>query len=211
MDRNFLIQKFIECLSGEINDFGFRYIKSKNAFVRNVTFGEQWYTLTFITYKGKNGFEIIPGHHVRNEKVESLFHESSGFEKKDQKHTTTIGCSLDNYLANGKELFRMCVENEKDVIVACDFYNEIFIEQIIPFFERYSTLESLHVLINSNPQIDLNIINPIFRGIKGVIIAKILDSKELDSLIEVYSNQYEFHFDGFYKSIFDRVLEGFNK
>jgi hypothetical protein len=207
MDSNRCKILLLDCLSEKLKEVGFKYIKAKSAFVRKVSFGEQWYTLTFLTYSGQDGFEINPGHHVRCEKVEAFFHETSGFSKKDQKGTTTIGCSLENYLANGRDMFRMSVKNENDAFMACDYYSRLFEEKVIPFFESFKTLESLHELINKKPQTELNIINPIFRGIKGIIVANFLGVDEIDRLIDIYSRQYETFYDGFYKPDLDKVIE----
>ncbi len=211
MDSTNLKKILLESLSEKLKTQGFKYVKAKSAFVQKVDFGEEWYTLTFLKYSGQDGFEINPGHHLRFEKVEAFFHETSGFSPKDQKGTTTIGCSLENYLANGKDMFRQSVKSEKDALLASEYYLELFMEKVQPFFKSFNTLEILHQLINEEPQKELSIINPIFRGIKGVIIAYFLGSNELDKLIKVYSQQYETFYNGFYKPDFDNVIKNIRK
>lgn len=209
MNNNKLKIIFLDCLSEKFKLEGFKYSKAKSAFVRKVDFGEQWYTLTFLKYSGQEGFEINPGHHLRYEEVESFYHKTSSFSKNDQKGTTTIGCSLENYLANGKDMFRRSIKSEGDAIIACNYYCDLYKDKMNPFFKTFNTLERLHKLINDNPDKELNIINPIFRGIKGLIIAHLLniEGEIINELIKTYSKQYEVFYKGFYKSDFDKVVE----
>lgn len=207
MDNTNLKAMFIDCLSEKLKLKGFKYEKSKNAFVRKVDFGEEWYTFNFFRYNRKEGFEINPGYHLRFEKVESFFHETSNFDKKDQKHTTTIGCSIENHLANGKDMFRQNIVTNKDIFIACNFYLDLFKEIVSPFFNSVNSLENLNNIINTNPEIELEIINPIFRGMKGVIIAYFVNFREIDKLINIYSKQYNTLYNGFYKCDFDRLIQ----
>ncbi len=60
----------------------------------------------FILMKIKKGVEVNPVIQIRFEEVEQLFHETSTFSEKDSKGTSTIGCSIENYLGNNADTFR---------------------------------------------------------------------------------------------------------
>jgi hypothetical protein len=211
MDSSNLKSMFIDCLSARFMKEDFKFIKNRSAFVRKTEFGEQWYTLTFLKYSGQDGFEINPGIHVRFEEVEKFYHQTSAFSKQEQKGTSTIGCSIENYKNDSTDLYRCAIVKGNDISIACDFIYDQYINIAKPFYQLYNSLENLYELINSKPNKELAIINPIFRGIKGVIIANLLNHETLDLLIKSYSQQYEIFYNGFYKPDFDKVVENILK
>lgn len=213
MDNSYFKKMFLEKLAERLKDDEFKYIKSKEAFTRKVNFGEQLYTIHFHNWVGNDCFYITQGVHVRFEEVESFYHESSWFEKKYHKYSTTVGCSLDNYLNDAKEVFQQCIKNEKDAFEASEYCFSLYKEIAIPFFNSYNTLESLHHLANSNPNEDSSILSFRNKGIKGLIVAYLIrvSDEELNKLIHIYSKQYAKLYDGFYKSDFDNVVENVKK
>ncbi len=211
MNTSKLRSDLIDCLSKELISEGFKFSKAREAFIRKTDFGQQWYTITFLKYSGQEGFEVNPGYHVRFEDVEGFFHETSYFSEKDKKGTSTIGCSIENHLANGKDAFRQSIETDEDVATACAYYYDLYLKVVAPFFDKYRTLESLDELMNSDPEKELSLINFIFRGAKGAIIAHMLGGDRLSDLIKTYGEQYAKFSNGFYKGDYDKVVENIQK
>jgi len=186
MEYSNLKNKFVKCLSASLSDHKFKFSKSQSRFVRKKEFGEEWYTINYLSYEDQEGFEINTGLHIRFNQVESIFHETSSFSVKDSKGTSTIGCSVENYLGDSVDTFRQ-------VIV-----------------DTFDTLNELDLLINSNPKSKLPLIHPIFRGSKGLIIDYLIGSKNSKFLIEIYSNSYTEFANGFYKDEFNGVVNNLN-
>jgi|TARA_R110001599_G_scaffold150929_3_gene335325 hypothetical protein len=206
MNTQLLKKNFIDQLSSVLLEKGFNYIKSKEAFICKTEFGQKRFAITTYVYSSRDGFEINPGYHLRFDRVEEFYHKISQFEKKYHSNTATIGCSLENHLNNGEDKFRYYISNFDDIYQASEYYTSIFENLVDPFFEKYKSLESLDYLINSKPDKELSIINPIFRGMKGIIIAFFLEKESLFELIDTYSRSYETIYGGFYKAEYDRLV-----
>lgn len=198
--------EIINCLSDKLKKYGFRYSKSKEAFIKKENFGALWYTIHFIKYSSQKGFLINPGHHIRYQEIENIYHETSYFNTKDKRNTTTIGGSLENCYHNGAEMYRKYIENESGIEVICKYYFDLFEEIVQSFFFKYNNLESLDLLVNSDPMVNNNFIHPIFRGSKGLIIAFLLN-KNITSLTKIYEQFYTSYCDGFYKADFDKLVK----
>ncbi|SEG51362.1 hypothetical protein [Algoriphagus boritolerans] len=98
--------QLLNCLQDKLKHTEFKLVKSKDGFVRRTAIGQQWFTFLFYTYENKKGVEVNPVIQIRFEEVEQLFHETSTFSEKDSKGTSTIGCSIENYLGNNADTFR---------------------------------------------------------------------------------------------------------
>lgn len=211
MDNSKRKLDLFNCLSEDLKVEGFTYSKSKGGFIRKTDFGQQWYTFLFYKYSGEEGFTINPVIQVRFDEVENFFHETSYFNKREQKGTSTIGCSVENYLADGEDMFRQEIGEDGDIIEVCTYYYDLYFRIVAPFFKKYTTLESLDKLINSDPEKELSLINFIFRGAKGAIIAHLLGRDNLSELIEIYGIQYARFSSGFYKEDYDKVVDNIHK
>lgn len=196
-----------KCLQERLSDAGFRFIKSKDGFIRKTSFGQQWYTFLFYTYEGVEGVEVNPVIQIRFEEVEIMFHETSSFSEKDSKGTSTIGCSIENYLGDCSDSFRQKIVDNNDVEAACSFFYRLFQETGERFFSDYTTLNDLDLLINSEPKSELVLIHPIFRGSKGLIIDHLLGGKNREFLTDVYSDSYTEFANGFYKPDYEGVIK----
>jgi hypothetical protein len=207
MDTDYLKKAFLDGLSEKMKINGFKYVKAKSAYVRKTPFGEQRYFILFTKWHEDDGVYVETGMQVRFDDVEKFYHETSYFEEKYHKITDTIGMGLANWLRNGLD-YEIFLQDEQDVAEAIEYYYKLYREAVEPFFDTCNTLESLHVLLNSEPEKRLSIINFIHRGKYGLIVAHLLnvDNKKMKELTKIYSHQYATMTDEFYKLEFDKVV-----
>jgi hypothetical protein len=197
-----------KCLNEKLEPVGFKFSKAKQGFVKETDLGQLWFSFLFYKYAGVKGFEINPVMQIRFEQIEEIFHKESEFSNKDQKGTSTVGCSIENFLApSDNNSFRKTISSENDITITCNFFYYLFQSIVVPFFNKYNSLESLNELINSHPKENLNLIHPIFRGSKGLIIAHLLKDEDFEQLKKVYGAHYDSYYDGFYKPDFEKIVK----
>lgn len=208
MNTSHLRIAFLERLFTHLQKEGMKFVKSQISYKKTTSWGEQRFFMSFTKWTNDDGFYIDLGFQIRFDAIEQLYNETSVYGKKNQ-NTSTIGMGLDNCLNNGNAIYQRYVENEIDAIQAADYYYCLYKEIVIPLFSKYDTLEAINHLLNSEPTKEIKLLNVIFRGIKGVIVAYLLkvSDAELNKLIETYSQQYVTMADGFYKPDFDKVVE----
>lgn len=87
--REFLRNELLRGVEEKVLGFGFKLTKSDTSFTRKTTYGWNKYSVTFLL--NDYGWTIAIGLLIRFNNVEDFFHQGSGFEKKYQKGTPTIG------------------------------------------------------------------------------------------------------------------------
>lgn len=203
---NKLKTQFLKCLEKTVRDNGFEFVPERGGFVKKVAYGQLRFTFLFYEYEGVPGFEINPLIQVRFEDVEKLFHELSYYTAKQRKGTTTIGCSIENYLGDKTGKFRHSITNREEVVDACAFYKSLYDEIVIDFFIKYNSLKSLHSLINTESSDLIPLINPIFRGRTGLIVSHLLCDDSYASLKLKYADFYSNYANGFYSNDYSKVV-----
>ncbi|QRY58007.1 hypothetical protein [Sphingobacterium siyangense] len=167
--REFLRNELLRGVEAKIMDSGFKLIKSKACFIKKTTFGWMKYVVTFLL--DDNGWIIRPDLLARFNNVEEFFHKRSGFEKKYQKGTPTIGTSIESLGIEGiTTRFNISEENDIDV-------NSTFLT------------------------------GPIFKGMKGLILAHFVGNKNIKKLDGDYYRYYESFSDGFYLETYNNIRE----
>lgn len=91
MDARALKLMLFEELRPACEAAGFKYVRTKERFVKEAAGVRQLFLLGFATY---NWLEVIPGLSLRLHEVEAIFHRTSGFETKYQSDTPTLTASL---------------------------------------------------------------------------------------------------------------------
>jgi len=195
---------FILELEVKLQKFDFKYFKKFNGFIRKEKEGWKLYQILFI--KRGNEYELKPTVLIRRNEVENIYHKISGFEKKYQNGTPTIGIPLENIVID-KELNKT-LNNENDIESLVNYYYKIFLEIALPFFDKNYTLESMYNLLN-NEKGDLYS-GEIFRGCKLMILSKLLELNNYDSLKKKYLTHYSEFSNGFYLSIYNLLIEVLN-
>jgi hypothetical protein len=205
MTKNeFLKRELLRAVEEGLKDSKFTLSKSQAEFIRRSNEGWDKYQLMFLNRN--EGWEINPAMLIRKNIVEDIFHCTSGFEKKYQKGTPTIGSSIENYLGERNGNYRFELAEESQIGVIAQKIIALFKEVALPFFSKYNTIESLDLVINENIA-DVELTGAIFKGSKGIILAKLTDRNNYKYLVEIYTKYYENFSDGFYLLRFKNLLE----
>jgi len=93
-ERKTLKAALFATLRDQLNGEGFKLKAARDTFVR----AHEGYSERFmlVCLDGKPGWRIQPNVGIRIERVEEIFHKTSGFEPKYQKDTPTIGGAVGN-------------------------------------------------------------------------------------------------------------------
>lgn len=201
-EREFLKTEVLKGLSEDLMHFDFKLIKSSGEFVKKNKDGWLKYTPLFLVRK--EGWEINPTISLRINLVEDIYHTVSGYEKKYQKGTPTLGASVENYINDGQE-YRMQIDAEKQINAVVSELIELFKKVALPFFQIYSSIEALDKALNENPS-DSTLTGVIFKGFKGIILAKLTKRPDFPYLENVYRRHFKQLADGFYLNDFEKLI-----
>lgn len=203
-DRGFLRNEVLVRLDKKLNSFGYKLSKSACEFTKKTDFGWNKYQIVFLIRD--DGWELKPNLLVRFDIVENLFHQISGFDKKYQKGTPTIGISIEdlNNALITQTRFELTNEAQINSVVSSLF--ELFENVAVPFFEKFDKLSSIDDKLNSNIG-DTSLTGDIFKGTKSLIIAKLMKRQDFDKLEHVYQSYYMNFAGGFYLPEYLRLKE----
>lgn len=204
--RLFLKQQVLNSLDEKFKKFDFKFKKPDDSFVQNTEFGWNMFSAVFL--KNGTGWNIRPGLLIRFDIVENLFHQISDFEKKYKKGTPTLGTSIEDLDINGLET-RFDLTEEAQIDIVADKLFELFKSLGIPFFQKHNELRSAERAVNQDIS-STHLTGPIFKGTKGLILAKLLNRKDFTILQEKYLHYYENFSDGFYLPEYKRLTELLN-
>ncbi len=204
MTKNeFLKGELLRTVEGELRFNNFILNKTLAEFTRKDNQGWDKYQLIFL--KRDDGWEINPAMLIRKDAVEDIFHRTSGFEKKYQKGTPTIGSSVEDYLGNRSGSYRFDLTEESQIDSVAQKILTLLKEIALPFFDKYNTIENLDLAINEDPS-NTALTGTIFKGSKGIILAKLTNREDYNRLVTLYTKHYEKLSDGFYLSGFKNLL-----
>jgi len=201
--REFLRLELLKRLDEELKRHGFKLNKQQGEFTRRTKEGWHQYQIVFVLKD--EGWSVRPAVFIRVHQVEDIFHRTSGFEQKYQRGTPTIGLSLSSYVDEPDKYSYMLTE-ESQIDVLASFYLDSFHKQALQFFKFYDDLKIMEKTINTDPY-DIKFTGPIFKGSKGLILAKLTKSANYDDLVEKYTSYYEKFSDGFYLPSFSDLVE----
>jgi len=192
-DREFLKAKLLSELEPKLQVFGFKLNKNLAEFTRSNNDG--WFKYQIVFLKIDNGWELKPSLLLRFNIIEDIFHKISGFEEKYKKGTPTIGISIEDYLENDKYRYQLIDKDQIDNLVQQLYV--VFQKIAVPFFDRFNTIEKLDEVLNVAPG-DTTLTGSIYKGLKALIIAKLVKRDNYKELEETYFNYYEKFSDSFY-------------
>ncbi|MCP3898402.1 MAG: hypothetical protein GY707_01560 [Desulfobacteraceae bacterium] len=200
-----LKSKLIERITKNITETGFKLIKGKGWYIRGD--GDITEKFWVVFYDTPLGYRVVPSVAIRIEQIEKVFHLSSNFEKKYQKHTSTIESEIWRWQGDqDKYQYNLEVDEDIDLVVAnllCDF-NGLCQE----FYENYSSIDAVDALLNDDPEQ-----NSVFqlldysRCSHGVIVAKLNGRKNYTEVATIYANRMKSVNKGFYYKWFGPLLE----
>lgn len=199
-----LIRNLLRRLNSEICEFGFRLKESKWWFTREEHGRREKFFIVFV--KVSRGYRVRPGAGVRFDKVEDLFHITSGFEERYQLDTDTVG--IDFWRVFGEEGFDLLMESESDIERLTVRLRSIFLEECMEYVSQFSTISDVDAAINSDPRSECpHKILPNLRCCTGLIAAKLASRSNYDEIEEIYRDDLRQFANGFYLPQFDSLSE----
>jgi hypothetical protein len=182
---------------------GFKYLRTRGRFVREVPGARQAFVVSFAVY---NWLEVIPGLSLRLHDVEAIFHRTSGFDKKYQSETATLDASLRS-LSSDLTTFTYRIATRGDVPgVACRI-EQNFQEVVLPYFATNTSLSRVDSLLNSNPEAPCpHNMNEYHRCAYGLIVGHLCLRKDYSHLVEVYRKKMATTNNGFFLARVDALV-----
>ena len=194
------IQELADKISnGVLKNFekhGFKYRKKKQEFVRKTNNAEQIFRLYY--YKQNDGtITIKPEIVIHIYDIESIYKKIAQIEYRPY---LTIG----NYFSNIKDYDGdsanyknkptrfWLMENDDDVLHLIKIIPEYLAEDILPYFDKNSSIERVDGLLNAYPE-KMSVHNAIYplRANIAIIAAKLNKNSYYDELVDAYEKKIE--------------------
>jgi hypothetical protein len=200
-----LKRSLFDLVAARLAKRGFNLKAAKDSFVRQHNGETDMFQL--VCLDGKPGWRIQPNVAVRIERVEEIFHQTSGFEPKYQKDTPTIGSSVGNITAGNNRACEFLLEDDHNVSSVAESIVDIFGRIGLPYFDKFRRISAIDNELNANPtERTPNRVLPWLRCSTGVIVAKLSGRSDYAKLAEVYSDVMRKSDKGFYLKRFESLL-----
>ncbi|TCZ65207.1 hypothetical protein [Flaviaesturariibacter aridisoli] len=189
---------------------GFVYNKSSNEFKCTIENYTYLFCIDQLTWS--DHFSINVRVYISERQIEDLLERIIG----KQRNRLTLGgdIAILKFSPDGRQVIpktlTILLLFEEDIEAAVETLYQYYLEIAKPFFERYNSLEKIDSLINSKPY---NSIPAHFCGncdtrcMKGLVVAKLTNNPEYNSLLAIYDEEIRETFKDFRKE----AIETFNK
>lgn len=192
--------QFLDKLIPEIEKSGFKWNKSKSTFYRTTKTG--WHSFIVIFKDYPDGYEVYVSIGIRNDKVENIFHLTSGFEVKYQKYTPTIGVFISEYETTKNHRYQLHLPDDIPVVVnnLIDDYSGIADK----YYKDFDDVIVMDKLLNDSPaQYCVHKPAMPLKAQTGLILAKLSGRKNYVEVEKIYKSILEEMDDGFYLQYFN--------
>lgn len=201
-----LKQDLFDRLSPGLLAAGFTLVASKNQFQRRSRDVTALFQL--VCLDGKPGYRIQPNVGIRIERVEKIFHQTSGFESKYQKGTATMGSSVGMFLDGDSRSCEFLLRLDSEVAAVAEDVVKVFHEFALPYYARWGSLAAIDAELNDKPgERTLHRQLPWFRCSTGIIVAKLRGRADYDQLAAFYTEMMTLDNKGFYLQRFQALLK----
>lgn len=204
---NRLLKSVHQELGPRLAKYDFSFRPAVEVYVRNCPEGVS--QLFYVrSYKSGSSLVVEPGVGIRIDRIEEIFHRTSGFEAEYQPTTPTIGAELWR-LEGQSQAFRYRLNQEGDVGLVTEELSRAFAEKALPYFESYSTVEAVDRLLNEAPMEKTpHRVMDWLRASTGIIAAKMTGRQNYDELVAVYRKRVERLDKGFYLPQYEALVHG---
>ena len=194
-------RKLLNLLATELEPFNFRMNLKEQGFIRKDE--QAIYFYYFLVYSmtniktGKKGFQIEPYADINIPQIESYYKKITvNNELKSDWHFITAGNSIANLRANPDGVNRKMNQSLDLFVFEEEHLRPLAIEIIkqfkqvaLPYFLANNTVRKIDELLNKHPEeYNVNMVNDLFRFIKGLIAAKINNNPKFNELLSTYSH-----------------------
>ncbi|MDR2992409.1 MAG: hypothetical protein LBV11_00995 [Bacillus cereus] len=125
-------------------------------------------------------------------------------EERIIENYATIGTNISSYF--GELNYRYHIKTIEDVKEWGKIVRKFYNEYVLPFFEKYSTVEAIDKLLNDNPSEKVIYCSDLsWRIIKGLIAAKLNNNPQYNDLRNYYKSEVESKFQGYF--MYDKCMK----
>lgn len=203
METRALKAALLEELRRPCEAAGFRYVRTKERFVRETPAARQAFAFDFAIY---NWLDVAPGLSLRLQEVEAIFHRTSGFEKKYQAETATLSATLRS-LAGDETTYSYRIASAADVTGVATRVEDDFQGIVLPYFAENASLSRVDELLNSDPEAPCrHNLNEYHRCAYGLIVGHLCHRKDYSRLVEVYRRKMATTNNGFFLPRLDALV-----
>jgi hypothetical protein len=193
-------------LSPELAKYDFSFKPAQDRFIRRR--GQVTDLFQLVCLDGKPGLRIQPNVGVRIERIENIFHQTSGFEPKYQKDTPTMGNSVGIFLNGDSRSCEFLVESKSEAAPTAEKIAGVFREFALPYFERWGSLAAIDAELNDKPgERTHQRALAWFRCSTGLIVAKLVGRPDYEQLVAFYTEVMTKDNKGFYLKRFQPLVK----
>lgn len=195
-----------ESVGQRLAEAGFKLDAVRDNFVRRRDGITDILQLTCL--EAKLGYRVQPGMAVRIERVEDIFHQTSGFEPKYRQDTPTMGTRMSSILSEGSRLCEFSLESKSEISSVTENILHVFRKVALPYFERWGSLVAIDAELNDKPgERTRHRALAWFRCSTGIIVAKLVGRLDYEQLAAFYTDVMTQDNKGFYLNRFQSLLK----
>ena len=177
--------RLMRSLEADLKVHGFTLKLAREVFLRKWADRTDRFRLVFLD--GKPGYDVQIDIAVRFERVEEIFHRSSGFPAKSQKNTPTVVANVGELMAKDFRAYRSRIISEGDIPSAAQEIVEVFRGIALPYYDKFGSLSAVDHELNERPfERTPNRGTPWLRCSAGIIVAKLVNRPNFTDLEACY-------------------------
>lgn len=184
---------FVAALEMALQPFGFDYDSESEWFSRSHGHFDDIFELCLSACSGS--LKITPVALVQVKPVQWFYNRSYQRGTEAARQSGAIGVELKALLDVSNEI-EWYIHTERDIPCAVAEVAAVFREHVIPFFQRYSTIEAIDEALNSKPRKECLVSIYPARAAEGLIIAKLLGRPDFDKLAKFYERKVKREWSG---------------
>lgn len=204
--RELIRQEVLTSLAMKLQAYGFKLNKSETHFTQKNQLG--WFRLWLLFYVADEGWDVNLVMLIRCNIVEEIYHQISGFQsEKDKKNSFTISKPV-KYYGTNKTPTPFIIVEESQIQEFTNLLFKSFVDEAIPFFEKYNSLQKIDFELNTNPQgSSTSLIHDISKGTISLIIAKLVNHSNYGELVSIYWQHYKSYSGGYYLPVYKKLVK----
>lgn len=183
MKKSELRAKLIEELRPFFLEFGFKFQRSMDWFIRKHGEISEMFRLDF--YTAGEGYGVISSVAIRHETVERLLNELHGLKLKN---APTVWIAIWR-LRKSKEEIEYELSLVDDLEVVKSQLQADFVEIGLPFIKSYGSLAGLESLFNEDPTRNRVRFHGLERFLRALLLAKLVGRDNYEEIKEVYKDK----------------------
>ena len=204
-EKNLKLQLF-DAVKPKLETQGFKLNAAKNLFVRKIekNISDRFMLVSPYSY---SAWQVRPSVAIRIEILEDIYHQVSGYEKKNQQGTPSIGNSIGSMMFGDVQKCQFAMSSIADVMHTAEKLESVFNDIALPYYQKYGSIKAIDELLNSQPNEQSRHRLPWERCATGIIAAKLVGRNDYDNLVNIYTEKLKVIQNGFYSDKFRKLVK----